>query len=160
MKLFSLLLHNCNFATGTNCHIKYLCFLMVVGDPVKWLFSPKGSHGLRNTCFLTTTHSSSWMQKHSTPQCKGLLKGNLGKTLLKAFGKLPGPSEFIPDELSSSAEQGGRKCFLLLKWAMQGACEERTQGDMLSALASCLPWSFSFFMGTSSSLGCYLRFYT
>lgn len=33
IKSFSLLLHNCNFATVMNLKVKYLCFPMVLGDP-------------------------------------------------------------------------------------------------------------------------------
>ena len=41
IKLFSLLLYNCNFATVMNYNTN-LCFSMVLGNPVKGLFSSQG----------------------------------------------------------------------------------------------------------------------
>ena len=43
IKLFSLLLHRCNFATVMSHNVsKYLMFPMVLGDPCERVLTPKG----------------------------------------------------------------------------------------------------------------------
>lgn len=141
---------------------KYLCFLVILGDPVKWLFSPKESHGLRNTCFLTINHFSSWVQKrtpHHTARARGV-GGSLGKTLLKAFGKLPGAFRVHSRWAVFRCWAGRQEMFSPSEVSnARGLWGTHTGRHAISSW-QLFAMIFSFFMGTSSALGCYLRFYT
>jgi hypothetical protein len=79
IKWFSLLLHICNLATVMNCNVKYLCFLVVLGDPCERAFQPPGWEPLAlESIWWLQTGGGVWTWRRATAVSRGTRAGAAG----------------------------------------------------------------------------------